>query len=107
MKSVQRLGFGIAAGLFVVFLFGSGAGSGKDETGPTFNRDVAPIMFKNCVTCHRTGEIAPMSLMTYKEIRPWARAIREKVISREMPPWHADSQHGEWSNDRRISRERD
>ena len=103
MKSVQRLGFGILAGMCVVFLFGSGAGSGKDETGPTFNRDVAPIMFKNCAACHRKGEIAPMSLMNYKEVRPWARAIREKVATRDMPPWHADPKYGEWRNDRRMS----
>ena len=78
--------------------------SASNQAGsPSFTKDVAPIMFKSCVTCHRAGEIAPLSLMTYKEIRPWARAIREKVISREMPPWHADPQHGEWSNDRRIS----
>ncbi len=103
MKRVQRLGFGILAGLCVVFLYGSGAGSGKDETGPTFSRDVAPIMFKNCASCHRNGEIAPMSLMSYKEVRPWARAIREKVATRDMPPWHADPKYGEWKNDRRMS----
>ncbi len=72
-------------------------------SAPTFNKDVAPVFAKNCMNCHRTGEIAPMSLMTYKEVRPWAKAIREKVIKREMPPWHADPNHGEWSNDRRLS----
>jgi hypothetical protein len=77
--------------------------SSKESVTPTFAKDVAPILFKNCASCHRTGEIAPMSLLTYKEARPWARAIREKVLSREMPPWHADPQHGEWANDRRMS----
>jgi hypothetical protein len=72
-------------------------------TAPTFSKDIAPIFAKNCMSCHRAGEIAPMSLMTYKEVRPWAKAIREKVIKREMPPWHADPNHGEWSNDRRLS----
>jgi len=103
MKRLQRLGFGMAAGFFVVFLFGAGAGSSKDATGPTFSRDVAPIVFKNCISCHRNGEIAPMSLMNYKEVRPWARAIREKVATRDMPPWHADPKYGEWRNDRRMS----
>ena len=68
----------------------------------TFNKDVAPIFYKNCVQCHRTGEIAPMSLITYKEIRPWAKSIREKVIAKAMPPWHADPAHGTWANDRRM-----
>jgi len=69
----------------------------------TFNKDVAPIFYANCVQCHRAGEIAPMSLMTYKEARPWARSIREKVTTREMPPWHADPRHGAFSNDRRLA----
>ena len=70
---------------------------------PTFTKDIAPIFFKNCAECHRPGEIAPMSLMNYKEVRPWAKAIREKVVSREMPPWHADPAHGQWANDKRMS----
>ncbi|MGE0101449.1 MAG: thiol-disulfide isomerase [Blastocatellales bacterium] len=55
------------------------------------------------MSCHRPGEIAPMSLMTYKEVRPWAKSIREKVAGREMPPWHADPAYGQWENDRRMS----
>ena len=70
---------------------------------PTFSKDVAPIFAKSCMNCHRPGEIAPMSFMNYKEVRPWAKAIREKVVNREMPPWHADPAHGEWSNDRRLA----
>src|SRR5262245_12986226 len=70
---------------------------GAEAAAPTFSKDVAPIFAKNCMSCHRTGEIAPMSLMTYKEVRPWAKSIREKVARREMPPWHADPAHGEWS----------
>lgn len=70
----------------------------------TFSKDVAPIFYKNCATCHRTGEIAPMSLMSYKEARPWAKSIREKVIDRVMPPWHADPSHGSFKNDRRLSK---
>src|SRR5688572_32910985 len=61
---------------------------------PTFTRDVAPILYKNCTQCHRSGEIAPMSLMTYEEVRPWAKSIRDEVSDGTMPPWHADAPHG-------------
>jgi hypothetical protein len=61
---------------------------------PTFAKDVAPIFYRSCVNCHRAGEIAPMSLITYQEARPWARSIRNKVESRAMPPWHLDRQLG-------------
>jgi hypothetical protein len=77
--------------------------AGKDMKLVTFTKDVAPIFYKRCVECHRAGEIAPFSLMTYKEARPWARSIKEKVTTREMPPWHADPAHGEFVNDRRLS----
>ena len=70
---------------------------------PTFTKDVAPLLYKHCTTCHRPGEVAPMSLMTYDEARPWARAIRDNVVSGTMPPWHADPAHGKWQNDRRLS----
>jgi hypothetical protein len=77
--------------------------TGAEAAAPTFSKDIARIFAKNCMSCHRPGEIAPMSLMNYKEVRPWAKSIREKVIKREMPPWHADPAHGEWTNDRRLS----
>ena len=57
---------------------------------PTFTKDVAPIFYSKCASCHRDGEVAPMALLTYEQVRPWARAIKSKVISREMPPWGAD-----------------
>ena len=56
----------------------------------TFSQDVAPIVFAKCAGCHRPGEVAPMSLLSFKDVRPWAGAIREKVAARVMPPWHAD-----------------
>jgi hypothetical protein len=70
---------------------------------PTFNKDVAPILQKNCMTCHRAGQVAPMSLQNYKEARPWAKSIREMVAERRMPPWLADPHYGEFANDRRLS----
>src|SRR5580765_1472393 len=66
---------------------------------PTFSRDVAPILYSKCVSCHRPGEVAPMSLITFKEVRPWAKSIREKVAARVMPPWHADTRYGKFRND--------
>ncbi|HEV2445905.1 MAG TPA: thiol-disulfide isomerase, partial [Candidatus Sulfopaludibacter sp.] len=86
----------------------AGWGQAKDSATPTFSRDVAPVFYKNCVICHRAGEIAPMSLLTYQEARPWARAIREKVSLGQMPPWHADAPRGTFANDRRLTdREKD
>ena len=70
---------------------------------PTFSNDVAPIFYKNCTVCHRPGEIAPMSLLTYTEARPYLRAIANQVSRGTMPPWHADPAHGQFSNDRRLT----
>jgi hypothetical protein len=71
--------------------------------GPTFSRDVAPVFYKNCTSCHRAGEIGPMSLVTYQDARPWAKSIAAKVAAGAMPPWHADPASGEFVNDRRLS----
>jgi hypothetical protein len=73
------------------------------QSGPTFSKDVMPIIQEHCQTCHRPGEVAPMSLMSYEEVRPWAQSIRNKVLNRVMPPWFADPKHGEFANDRRLS----
>ena len=69
----------------------------------TFNRDVLPILQKNCQSCHRPGEIAPMSFLTYKDTRPWARAMKAAVTSRQMPPWFASEGDGPFANDKRLS----
>ena len=66
---------------------------------PTFSKDVAPILYKSCAECHRASAMAPMSLLTYEEARPWARAIKQKVATRQMPPWGADPAIGKFSND--------
>ncbi len=68
-------------------------------TAATFNKDVAPILQKRCQSCHRPGQLAPMPLLTYAEVRPWAKAIRNAVVSRRMPPWFADPRYGHFSND--------
>jgi mono/diheme cytochrome c family protein len=69
----------------------------------TFNKDIAPIFHAKCAECHRPGEAAPFSTLTYKDVRPWAKSIKEKVVNREMPPWHADPHFGAWANDRRLT----
>jgi hypothetical protein len=73
------------------------------SAGPTFSRDVAPIFYQRCAGCHRPNDIAPMSLINYKSARPWAKSIREAVVSRKMPPWFADPGYGHFSNDARLS----
>jgi hypothetical protein len=70
---------------------------------PTFYKDVLPILQNNCQTCHRAGEVAPMSLITYEETRPWAIAMKLAVITKKMPPWYADPQYGHFSNERNLS----
>src|SRR5688572_3146021 len=93
--------------VLVALLLAASAGTGQATAtaaaAPTFTRDVAPILYQNCVQCHRAGEIAPMSLLTYEEVRPWARAIRKATSDGVMPPWHADAPHGTFENERRLS----
>src|SRR5947199_8326115 len=78
-----------SAGLWTVL-----AGGAMAAPEVTFSKDVAPILERSCQNCHRPGSIAPMSLLTYKEARPWARSIKEKVVLRQMPPWHIDRNIG-------------
>jgi len=70
---------------------------------PTFSKDVAPILFKKCTQCHRPGEIAPMSLLTYEDARPYAESIVDELTEGAMPPWHADPNVGHFKNDRSLS----
>src|SRR5688572_32254653 len=72
-------------------------------SAPTFNKDIAPIFYANCTSCHRPGDIAPMSLLTFKEARPWAKAIASKVADGTMPPWHADPKYGTFVGARGLS----
>jgi hypothetical protein len=84
-------------------LFMAGGIAAIASAEPTFNKDVLPILQNRCQGCHRPGEAAPMSFLTYKDTRPWAAAIREAVSTREMPPWHADAAHGTFRNERRLT----
>src|SRR5213593_1891311 len=71
----------------------------------TFNKDVLPVLQRNCQSCHRPGNIAPMSFLTYEATRPWAKAMKAAVVTRKMPPWFADPQYGPFSNDRSLKRD--
>ena len=82
---------------------GESNASGKNTSVVTFSKDVAPILYDKCASCHRPGEMAPMALINYKDVRPWAKSIREKVTNREMPPWYADPNHGQFANDPRLT----
>jgi hypothetical protein len=66
---------------------------------PTFTKNVAPILQARCQICHRPGDAAPFSLITYEQARPWAKAIESAVLQRKMPPWFADPHYGKFSND--------
>jgi hypothetical protein len=82
----------------------SGPPLGTSGGHVTFNKDVVPILQKHCQTCHRPGQAAPMSLVTYRDARPWAKAIRTAVASRKMPPWFADPRYGHFANDALMTR---
>jgi len=94
----------ITIGLTAVLAAGVSA-SGPAKINATFAKDVAPILFKRCAECHRAGEIAPMSLLSYQEVRPWAKSIRQRVAERSMPPWSADPHIGKFSNDPSLSQQ--
>jgi hypothetical protein len=86
MRSRLRPVSSVAAALGVLLL-APGTARAANET---YVKDVAPILNRSCVGCHRPGEAAPMSLVGYENVRPWLRAIKQRVASRQMPPWTAD-----------------
>src|SRR5688572_17986895 len=102
--------FGLAAVAATLMMVPGGTvAAGQTAVGstpaPAFTKDVAPILFNSCASCHRSGEVAPMSLLSYQDARPWAKAIKQKVVSREMPPWYADPHFSDvkFRNDRRLT----
>ncbi len=109
MKSRSFASIGLAAVALVVMVattvtFGQAPTA---SAGPqvTFTKDVAPILYKNCIRCHRPGEIAPMSLFTFEDARPWAASMKNRVSKREMPPWFLDKTIGiqQYKNDPSLS----
>lgn len=105
---LMRRGAGIGLLILTACMFYSGWSKASDTGGSvTFARDIAPIFQAKCEECHHQGTAAPMSLSTYKEARPWAKSIREQVITRNMPPWHMDKTIGiqRFQNDRSLTDE--
>src|SRR5687767_4455690 len=100
---MKRAAFLLGILALVVTPVAGRTGEPAPPSSPTFSKDVAPILFSRCVQCHRPGEIGPMSLLSYQDVRPWAKAIRSKVVAREMPPWGADPQYGRFRNDPTLS----
>src|SRR5690242_4498373 len=92
--ALSHLGFAGAGLAMRVLGAGAGAAGRTASAQVTFAKDVAPILQEHCQTCHRAGEMAPMSLVAYEEVRPWARSIKARVAAREMPPWHIDRNIG-------------
>jgi hypothetical protein len=78
-------------------------GQTAPSASPTFSKDVLPILQKNCQSCHRPGQVAPMSFVDYESVRPWAKAMKLAVVTRKMPPWFADPQVGHFANDRALN----
>ena len=93
----------VAAG--TVFAAQSNSTQPAPQSAVTFTKDIAPILFRSCVVCHRPGSVAPMSLLTYEDARPWARSIRQKVSTREMPPWYIERNVGiqKFKDDRSLT----
>ena len=97
LRIAQLIGLYVFLALFALLLDTSSLLGGNPQ--PTFYRDVLPILQEHCLSCHRQGQVAPMSLVTYDETRPWAPAIAKSVQSKMMPPWFADPRFGHFSND--------
>src|SRR5580700_6560697 len=73
-----------------------------DPIAPVFYKDVLPLLERHCQSCHRPGEAAPMAFVDYQSTRPWAKAMKQAVVTRSMPPWFADPHVGKFSNDRSL-----
>src|SRR5438128_8828306 len=80
-----------------------GSVSSGQDSRVSFNKDVFPILQRNCQVCHRPGEVAPMSFLSYDSTRPWAKAIKEAVLSKKMPPWFADPRYGGFRNGPKLT----
>ena len=114
LKTLQVKSVGVMLSLLIV-VFAQMATTGTAAAAPTnatphevtFSKDIAPIFQAKCQVCHQPNSIAPMSLITYKEVRPWARSIRERVVTHQMPPWHIDRSVGvqKFKNDMSLTDE--
>ncbi len=96
------IGFVLGSAIFTASISATTPPASKPDA-VTFNKDVLPVLQKNCQNCHRPGEVAPMSFLTYKDTRPWAKAMKAAVVSRVMPPWFADPGYAHFANERKLS----
>jgi len=105
MNNPRLINVGTMISLGLLSLSTAFAATAGDTKPVTFTKDVAPILQQKCQECHRPGSMAPMSLITYQEARPWAKSIRERVVTRQMPPWHIDQHVGvqKFKNDMSLS----
>lgn len=103
-RSVTAISLALVAAFGIAPSVATADDTASAET-PTFARDVAPIFQAHCQGCHRPGESAPMSLLSYEDARPWAKSIAKAVATGQMPPWFADPAVGKWANDRRLAPE--
>jgi hypothetical protein len=105
LSACRRSAFLLVGAALTVPATAAPAGSkeaGKNTRAATFYEDVLPVLQKNCQECHRPGEAAPMSFLSYNGTRPWAKAIKQAVLSKKMPPWFADPHVGKFTNDRTM-----
>src|ERR1700720_2074942 len=98
------------AGMGMLLLLAGLAGQSSDRktrasSAPTFYKDIVPILQDKCQSCHRSGEAAPMPLVTYEQTRPWATKLAAAVAMKMMPPWFADPRWGRFANDPSLSAE--
>jgi hypothetical protein len=87
---------------FLAATMGFAADDSSTPATVTFHKDVLPILQRSCQSCHRPGQIAPMSFLNYEGVRPWAKAMKTAVLTRKMPPWFADPKYGHFTNDRAL-----
>ena len=105
MNQVWKLMLVLAIAVVATAFTPAVAAAGQNDGDVTFTKDVLPILQRSCQNCHRPNTAAPMSLLTYEEVRPWARPIKETVVRRQMPPWHIDRSIGEYVADPSLSDE--
>src|SRR5262249_47739699 len=102
-SAAQFAAVALAAFVAVAFARQSGPGPSPRRAAPTFSKDVAPIVYKNCTSCHHAGGLAPFSLVEYDSAKAQTDKIEDAVAAGYMPPWHAEGPHGVFRNDRRLS----
>src|SRR4029450_5122357 len=103
MHNLMKFGVAVAVAAVLTGTSSSVGVSAAVPDKPTFTKDVLPIFQKSCQSCHRPGQMAPFSLVTYEDARPWSRSIKQKVETRYMPPWHLDRSVGEYDPDPSLS----